>query len=607
VATRLAHLRNIRGSLGDFLVVILIYCHVQAVRPLQPSHLAIAVLLFSGMVEASQAFHLASRLGLEPGNLLHTLLGNTFSLLDIGMYAAGSVTALLLDRLWLNPEGTRPSDPDPMQQAPALPSPAASAPPAPRTVLLVNPFYPKDVNASFGKHVLTPSLALTSLAGATPPGWTVRYWDENLLQGPPPLDPVPQVVGITVHLTFARRAYELAAWFKAHGAIVVLGGLHCLSCPDEVQPHADAIVIGNGVPVWPQLLADLEAGELRPRYHAEYRDYAQDPPPNRSILPRWGFLTPDSLIATQGCHNRCDFCYLATGDARIRYQMRSVDQVVADFAATGAPYGVFIDNNLGSNRPYLRQLCQALAPLRKIWSAAITLDVTDDPDLVREMALAGCTGVFIGFETLTDENLAASGKRSPRAADYARRIALLQAHGIQVNGSFVLGFDQDGPEVFAELADWIEATRLESATFHILTPYPNTPLFRRMQAEGRLLHQDWAHYDTAHAVFRPARMTPQQLEERYAGLYRRLFSVKSIWARRPRQASAVLPYLAMAWLYKRSNGLWRLLIRFRLTHAVWLPLVHATRWRHLRFRDRLRRAGEAPAAAPGLRVLRPRV
>ncbi len=498
--------------------------------------------------------------------------------------------------------------PDPMQVPPELPRPPLRpAKPALRTVLLVNPFYPKDVNASFGKHVLTPSLALTSLAGATPTGWKVAYWDENLLQGPPPLDPVPQVVGITVHLTFARRAYELAAWFKAHGATVVLGGLHCLSCPDEVQPHGDAIVIGNGVPVWPHLLADVEAGRLRPRYQAEYRDYAQDPPPDRSILPGWGFLTPASLIATQGCHNRCDFCYLATGDARIRYQMRSVEQVVEDFASTGAPYGVFIDNNLGSNRPYLRQLCQALAPLRKIWSAAITLDVTDDPALVREMALAGCTGVFIGFETLTDGNLAASGKRSPRAADYARRVALLQAHGIQVNGSFVLGFDQDGPEVFEQLAGWIEATRLESATFHILTPYPNTPLFRRMETEGRLLHTDWSRYDTAHAVFRPARMTPEQLEAGYAWLYRRLFSAQSIWARRPRQASAVLPYLAMAWLYKRSNGLWRRLIRFRLTHAVWSPLVHATRWRHLRFRDRLRRQGESGGLVPGLRILRPGV
>lgn len=477
---------------------------------------------------------------------------------------------------------------DVMQVAPALPR-VKPGTPVRRSALLVNPFYAKDVHASFGKHVLTPTLALTSIAGATPPGWTVRYWDENLLQGPPPLEPLPQVVGITVHLTFAKRAYELAAWFKAHGCTVVLGGLHALSCPDEVQAHADAIAVGNGVPTWPRILRDVEAGTLQPRYDAQYRNYAEDPAPAREILPRWGFLTGASLIATQGCHNRCDFCYLATGDTRISYQMRAPEQVAAEFLATGAPYGVFIDNNLGSSRGYLRRLCQALAPLKKIWSAAITLDVTNEPELVRAMALAGCTGVFIGFESLTDENLRTAGKRSPRAEDYGRRIELLHRYGIQVNGSFVLGFDCDGPEVFEELSCWIEEQRLENATFHILTPYPNTPLFRRMEAEGRLLHKDWSLYDTGHCVFMPKRMSPRELEEGYAWLYRRTFSLSSIWARRPKQASAVLPYVAMALLYKRSNWLWRFIIRHRLTHALWSPLVQLTRWRHLRYRSRLAR------------------
>lgn len=486
-----------------------------------------------------------------------------------------------------------PTGIDAMQVAPTLPA-ARPGSPVSRTVLLVNPFYAKDIHASFGKHVLTPSLALTSIAGATPPGWTVRYWDENLLQGPPPVDPLPQVVGITVHLTFAKRAYELAAWFKAHGCTVVLGGLHALSCPDEVQAHADAVAVGNGVPTWPQILNDIEAGNLKARYSADYRTYAKDPSPNRSILPRWGFLTSASLIATQGCHNRCDFCYLATGDSRIKYQMRSPEDVAAEFEATAAPYGVFIDNNLGSHRGYLRRLCQRLAPLKKIWSAAITLDVTNEPDLVREMARAGCTGVFIGFESLNDENIRAAAKRSPRADDYARRIEILHRNGIQVNGSFVLGFDHDGREVFEHLAHWIEEQRLESATFHILTPYPNTPLFRRMEAEGRLLHKDWSLYDTAHCVFTPKKMSPAELEAGYAWIYRRLFGLASIWARRPRQTSAVLPYLAMSLLYKRSNWLWRLIIRYRLTNAMWSPLVHLTRWRHLQYRARLDREGMVP-------------
>jgi radical SAM superfamily enzyme YgiQ (UPF0313 family) len=156
-----------------------------------------------------------------------------------------------------------------------------------------------------------------------------------------------------------------------------------------------------------------------------------------------------------------------------------------------------------------------------------------------------------------------------------------------VNGSFVVGFDHDRPDVFARTADWIETNRMECATFHILTPYPATPLFRQMEAEGRLLHRDWSRYDTAHAVFRPRHMTPEQLEEGYAWLYERLFSHGSIWKRRPLHWSAVPPYMAMSYLYKKSNRFWRLLIRHDLVHAVWRPMVEVTRWRHLRYRERL--------------------
>ena len=141
--------------------------------------------------------------------------------------------------------------PSELRVAPPLDDSVRPGPPVPRVALLVNPFYPKDPHASFGKHVLTPSLALTSIAAATRATWTVGYWDENLLHGPPPCEPMPQVVGITVHLTFARRAFSLADWYRARGAVVILGGLHVTSCPDECTPHADAVAIGEGVQVWP--------------------------------------------------------------------------------------------------------------------------------------------------------------------------------------------------------------------------------------------------------------------------------------------------------------------------------------------------------------------
>jgi len=466
-----------------------------------------------------------------------------------------------------------------------------------RYALLINPFYRKDPHASFAKHVLTPTLALTSIAAATPDDWEVAYWDENLLHGPPPTDPLPEVVGITVHLTFARRAYALADWYRNWGVKVVLGGLHVMTMPEEAMSHADALALGEGVQIWRAILEDVEQARLESVYQGDYRKpYAADPSPRRDLLPRSEFLTTTSLNATRGCHNRCGFCYLATDGLHMPYRLRDVRQVANEIEADGQPYVVFTDNNLGSRPKYLRELCQALEPLEIIWSAAVTLDVTDDPDLIREMALAGCTGVFVGFESLNEENLTDSGKRSAAPADFARRVKIFHDNGIQVNGSFVLGFDHDAPDVFDRTLAWIEETRLECATFHIVTPYPGTPLFRQLEAEGRIVHRDWSLYDTANVVFHPARMSAEELFEGYELCYRHLFSHRSIWRRRPRDWRAVLPYLAMSYLYKRSNRLWHWLIRLRLTAIVWRPLIELSRRRHLRFRRRLRERATANTA-----------
>lgn len=468
----------------------------------------------------------------------------------------------------------------------------------PKHALLINPFYPKDRHASFGKHVLTPTLALTSIAGATPRDWTVEYWDENLLQGCPPADPFPQVVGITVHLTFAERAYELADWYRKRGAIVVLGGLHVMSCPDEARPHADILSVGEGVATWREILSDIDSGEYKAHYIGSFRRaYEQDPAPRRDLLPRDSFLTTTSLNATRGCHSRCGFCYLSTKGLHMPYQTLPPQQVVDQWLADDTPYAVFTDNNLGSKPAYLKELCRALRPLERIWSAAVSIDTADDQETVREMALAGCTGVFVGFESLNDANIRDQNKKSPTTETYSRRVKLFHDYGIQVNGSFVLGFDHDDETVFDTTVQWVEQNRLECATFHLLTPYPGTPLFHQMESEGRLLHRNWSLYDTAHVVFQPKRMTVAQLQDGYERCYQRLFSAASIWRRRPDDWRSVLPYLAMSYLYKKSNWYWHWLIQNRLTHAAWRPLVQWTRRRHVKFRRRLQQANPAGRAS----------
>ena len=246
------------------------------------------------------------------------------------------------------------------------------------------------------------------------------------------------------------------------------------------------------------ILNDAAIGQLKPRYDGNYRvPYRNDPAPRRDLLPRGQFLTTSSLIATRGCHSRCDFCYLSTDGLQMPYHLRDAKQIADEFAADNQSYAVFVDNNLGSRPEYLRELCQTLRPLEKIWSAAVSIDVTDDPTVIREMALCRMHG-----SSSWALEIPAPGQRSPTQARKVRdptisaRVAIFRDNGIQVNGSFVLGFDHDRIDVFEQTVEWIESNRLECATFHILTPYPGTPLFARMESEGRILHKDWSRYDT---------------------------------------------------------------------------------------------------------------
>jgi radical SAM superfamily enzyme YgiQ (UPF0313 family) len=483
------------------------------------------------------------------------------------------------------------------QCAPGLPHLRVPGGVVRKSALLVMPFYPKSRHGSLGKHVLTPGLTLSAVAAATPGEWQIRIWDENLLQGPPPHEPMPEIVGITVHLTFAQRAYELAAWYRARGARVILGGLHVQSCPEEAAIHADAISLGNGVETWPRILRDVESGCLAMVYEGSYETpFSREPRPRRELVDRASFLTIASLIATRGCANRCGFCYLSTSSVRSRYEARDPGDVARELAALEEPYAVFIDNNLGSDREYLRSLCLALKPVGKIWSAAVTADVADDPALVRTMNAAGCMGVFLGLESVNPASLAEAGKRNASSNRYAAQVAVFRDHHIQVNASFVFGFDHDDSGTFERTLAWIERHRLACATFHILTPYPGTPLFHRLEREGRILTRDWSRYDTSHAVFAPGLMSSKELEEGYAWCYRELFSAGSIWRRRPRDSAAIPAYLAGSFLYKKMNWLWPQLTQARATHAVWRPLIALARRRHA---ERVAKAAGATSNTSG--------
>ena len=293
-----------------------------------------------------------------------------------------------------------------MSQPPALDPRAGARPVTPRTALLVNPFYPKDPHASFGKHVLTPTLALTSFAAATPAALASPLLGREPPRRTPALPPHAR-----------SRRHHRPSHFRQ---------TRLRARPLVPHPRQQSRPRRTPRPLLPRRVRPPRrrprARRRRPalaphprrrrsrpprlRYAASYEnDYRDDPPPRRALLHRSSFLTTTSLIATRGCHNRCGFCYLATDGLRMPYRMRDPEQIAAEFAADDQPYAVFIDNNLGSRPDYLRALCLALRPLERSGAPPSPSTSLTTPRLVRDMALAGCTGVFVGFESLTDENL----------------------------------------------------------------------------------------------------------------------------------------------------------------------------------------------------------
>ena len=446
------------------------------------------------------------------------------------------------------------------------------------------------------KYSLFPPLGLATLAAYLAPDDEVAIRDEHV--EPLDLDDEPDLVVIQVYITSARRAYQIADRYRARGAHVCLGGLHVTSPPDEAALHADTIFLGPGEDTWPVFLADYRAGRAQPLYRSVQRTLAALPPIRRDLIRRERYLVPNSIVVSRGCPHHCGFCYKDAFFAGGRgFYTQTVDAALAEIERLPGRHLYFLDDHLFGNERFAEALFDAMRGMGRLWQAAGTVHSVLRPRLLEKAAASGLRSLFVGFETLCEQNLRAQRKPQNLHRDYGAAIRRLHDLGVMVNGSFVFGMDEDGPDVFARTVEWAIDQGIETATFHILTPYPGTALYRRMEREGRILHRDWSRYDTGHVVFRPARMSAEQLQSGYEWLYRTLFSFRSIWRRRPEDWRAVAAYLAMSLLYKKSNWLWPFLIRHRLVAGFWRPLVEITRWRHLRFRQRLATLG----VGPGLR------
>ena len=405
----------------------------------------------------------------------------------------------------------------------------------PLRIALISPKGPlyRHRSGIFRKSLRYMPLTLPTLASLVPKSLdaNVTCIDEGIEDVD--LDMDVDVVGMTVITGTAPRAYELAEEFRSRGKTVVLGGPHVTLAPDDAQTHADSIVVGFAEDEWPRLLMDYVSGQLKSRYNQSADlDLSNRPLPNRSILPEKRFLTADVFEATRGCVHNCSFCVVPSAWGR-RPLQKPVDEIIADIRARNAKRAIFVDLNLIANRDYARELFEALIPLRIQWYGLATTLLCDDISLLDLAAKSGCRGLLMGLESIRCGNLQQNHKRFNHPDSYATVVQMLHERNIALQGCFVFGLDHDTLDVFQETAEFAVDIGIDLPRFAIVTPFPNTALYRKLKSEDRILTHNWELYDGQHVVFQPQQMSADQLlrgnERAWRYAYRWRSIAKRIW------------------------------------------------------------------------------
>jgi len=426
------------------------------------------------------------------------------------------------------------------------------------------------------KYSLFPPLGLATLAAYLAPDDEAKIVDEHVERLA--LDDAPDLVVIQVYITNAYRAYRIADHYRAQGAFVCLGGLHVTSLPAEAAEHADAIFLGPGEQTFPKFLEDFRADRSMPVYASTSgRSLERVPPIRRDLIRRNRYLVPNSIVVTRGCPQHCDFCYKdAFFQGGRGFYTQRVDDALAEIARLPGRHLYFLDDHLLGDRRFAEALFSGMKGMRRVFQGAATVDSILRGDLIERAAEAGLRSIFVGFETLTPENLRRSNKRQNLGRDYKAVADRLHALGIMINGSFVFGMGDDGEDVFRRTVNWAIEQGISTATFHIQTPYPGTRLHAQMVREGRILTSDWNLYDTRHVVYKPALLQPEALKAGYDWAYKEFYRWGAI--ARASLHHGTLKHQVKHFFYasgwKKFEWLWDMLIRARQLAKV-TPLLEA--------------------------------
>lgn len=409
-------------------------------------------------------------------------------------------------------------------------------------LLLINPDNPLvsiTRNTYFNKWRVWKPLGLLVIAGLTPSDWDITIVDENMT-APDYGAMHPDLVGITAFTSQATRAYELAAMWRARGVPVVMGGIHASMCCEEAMRRVDAVVTGEAESVWAQVCEDARSGKLAKLYRGELVDTDKLQPARHDLLANQYKL--GSIQTTRGCPLNCSFCSVTAFNGG-RYRLRPIDAVVDEMKLIKEDFVLFVDDNLfGTRKEHLERskaLLRAIikAGIRKKWVCQTTVNIADDPELLELAVQSGCFGVFIGFEATTAAGLIEVHKKfnTIRNRDLRDSVMAIQRHGIAVVGAFVIGLDVDTEGIGTAVAETANHYGVAALNALILTPLPGTDLWKKLDAEGRILKKDfpndWRYYTLNHPVSTFKNLSWRGLVEEMIACYRRFYSWPSIFAR----------------------------------------------------------------------------
>lgn len=375
-------------------------------------------------------------------------------------------------------------------------------------------------------------LTLSVLAALVPKEYNVdiKLVDEGMERGRYDHEHY-DIVGISTVTSASGRAYELAAYFKAKGSYVVMGGHHITLMPDEAKEHADSIFIGRSEKTWPQFFHDFIKGTPQKAYIQENdSDVLRLPIPRRDLAKRGNYLRQPVIIANYGCKNTCIFCSISKFCNGCSPK-RPITDVIEEIKSLNTKEFIFLDPNQYSDKDYSKELYAELIKLKIKWAGLTTHNISDDKEMLELMVKSGCSGVFIGFETLEERNLSDMDKTTNTIQKYKDTIQILHDYRLPITGSFMVGLDYDTKESLLALPEKIQEFRIDIMRYGIVTPVPNTGFYHKLEQEGRILTKDWSLYDSMHCVFQPKNMTPRELEDIFLKIWKESYTYKNIFSR----------------------------------------------------------------------------